>query len=128
MNISNGNGGLRSRVYYKLSRKAFLYWCNINSLITWQSHLQRRFTFHTRDAIKKLLRRRQNPIFLAHQKGDIFLWGRGQIFLSHVPCSFLCFCLHTICAFLHHYPLLWEVCKNWYWKRIESTLNPFLTG
>ena len=54
----------------------------------------------------------KNSLFLISI--NILMGVRGQIFWSHVPCSFLCFCLHTICCISwgKSNPLLWEVCKK----------------
>ena len=36
------------------------------------------------------------PFFASSKRGHIFMEGGVKIFLSHVPCSLLCFCFHTI--------------------------------
>ena len=58
---------------------------------------------------KKLLRRRhwsireggglnKSTFFGSSKRGHIHMGGGVKIFLSHVPCSLLCFCFHTICS------------------------------
>ena len=40
---------------------------------------------------------KKNPLFFSSSKrGHILMGGGVKFFLSHVPCSFLCFCFHTI--------------------------------
>ena len=36
------------------------------------------------------------PFFASSKRGHIFMEGGVKMFLSHVPCSLLCFCFHTI--------------------------------
>ena len=82
---------------------------------------------------KKLLRRRhwsiregggkKNPLFLAHQKGDIFLWGEGSNFFC--PMSHVHFCVSVSTQFVHFCIIILyfgKFSKNNI-ERIESTLN-----
>ena len=39
---------------------------------------------------------KKSPFFGSSKRGHIFMGGGVKIFLSHVPCSLLCFCFHTI--------------------------------
>ena len=62
----------------------------------------------------------KNPLFLAHQKGDIFLWGEGSKTLCHM--SHVQFCVSVSSQFLTdffmekarllNYPVLRKDCKK----------------
>ena len=59
----------------------------------------------------------KNPLFLAHQKGDIFSWG-GGLTLSHVH---FCVSVSTqFVAFLEAIHIFGKFAKN----NIERQLNP----
>ena len=61
------------------------------------------------------------PFFWFIKKGTYSYGGGFKIFLSHVPCSLLCFCFHTICS-LSWSPFPFRLGKEvekWEWTNVS---------